>query len=251
MLRGLYIAATGMLTQRKRMDVVTNNLTNVDTVGFKRDEVIMTNFSDVLTVRMRDQNPYFNNTAVGPLTYGSYVEELVTDHTQGGFDITDRNEDFAIAGEGYFTILTPEGERYSRAGNFTVNEQGWLLTSEGYFVMGANGPINVGVNDDYKVLSGGEIYVAGQYRDTMLLVGFETPEMLQKQGDNLFANPLGTPMVQPDGQIIQGSLETSNADLGEEMTEMIQLNRIYEANQRMVQTVDRTLEKTCNEIGRP
>lgn len=250
MLRGLYIAATGMLTQRKRMDVVTNNLTNVDTVGYKRDEVINTSFADVLTVRLHDQNPFLMDTSVGDLTYGAYVEELYTDQTQGGLEPTERISDFAIAGDGYFVVQTPEGERYTRGGNFTVNQQGWLLTNEGYFVMGENGPLNVGVENNFDVRTDGTVRLDGQYLDRMLIVDFQDQSMLRKEGDNLFTNPLGTPMVAATGEIRQATLEGSNVDLGVEMTDMIQLNRIYEANQRMLTTVDASLEKTVNEIGR-
>ncbi len=249
MLRGLYIAATGMLAQRKRMDVITNNITNVDTVGYKRDEVILRDFDDVLTIRLREQNPFMYNTAVGPLTYGVYVDTLQTEHTQGPIDVSERKADFAIEGDGFFVVQTPNGERYTRAGNFNVNDQGWLLTNEGYFVMGEDGPINVGTGENYVVTSDGTIYIGEQNVGRMLIVAFQDPTMLRKEGDNLHNNDLGSPMIAPAGRVLQGALEMSNANIGVEMTELIQLNRIFEANQRMVQTVDGMMQKTVNEVG--
>ena len=114
MIRGLYIAATGMLSQQRRMDVVTNNLANADTAGFKEDQLLVRSFNDMMIERLNDPAVVGHSAEVGPLGSGIHVDEVATRHESGPMEETGLNTDLALFGDGYFVIQTPAGERYTR-----------------------------------------------------------------------------------------------------------------------------------------
>lgn len=258
MLRSFYIAGTGMLTQRQKMDVIINNITNTDTVGYKKDQVISRTFDDLLLDRLNEDPNVLNtrtgttvrgNTEVGPQNTGVQVDELVIDWTQGPMEATGRQTDFAITGDGFFAIQTPAGERYTRSGNFQVDVNGTLLTSDGNYVLGRNGgPINVGTNG-FQVAQNGTVYVNNQPVGQMRIVQFADNGVLRKEGGNLFYALNGAPQEMANPTVEQGLLEGSNLDVGREMAEMLLTNRVYESSQRMLRMVDESLEKTVNQIG--
>ncbi len=257
MLRSFYIAGTGMYTQRARMDVIINNLTNSDTVGYKKDEAISRSFDDLLITRLNDEVDanngvtYTDNGYVGPLNTGVYFDEISTSFVAGPVEITDIPTDFAITGEGFFAIQTPNGERYTRSGNFQVDINGNLLTQEGYYVMSETGGfINVGTEGDFSVSPDGTVSVAGTVTGKMRIVEFEDTSVLRKEGSNLFYADGGTPTVMQAPTLLQGAVEGSNVDLGREMADMLVTNRAYETSQQALQMIDESLEKTVNEIGR-
>lgn len=248
MIRGLYISGTGMLTAQKQMDIITNNIANVETAGFKSDDMLSRSFASMLIERIHDP-AVVSTREVGPLEPGVHIDEIITDFTQGPLDQTNINTDLALAGAGYFVINTPEGERYTRAGNFTVNANGYLVTQEGYGVMGSGGPIFVG-NDQFAVNQLGEITKDGEIIDQLRLVTFNDETLLRKAGDNLFLNYGGAQSVDLACTVHQGILESSNVNVGEVMVDMITVYRLYEANQKMLQTADETLGRAVNEIAK-
>ncbi len=256
MLRSFYIAGTGMLTQRAKMDVVINNLTNSDTVGYKKDQVVTRSFGDMLISRLNDKTSNGttttnNNAYVGPLNTGTYIDRVATDFTSGPMQITNLPTDLAIAGNGFFTVQTPQGTRYTRSGNFQVDLNGNLLTQEGYYVTGQNGGmINVGTQGNFKVSSDGTVTVNNQNVGRLQIVQFENNNVLRKEGGNLFNVEGGAPQVMNNPSIVQGALEGSNLDLAREMADMLTTNRVYESNQRILKMVDESLAKTVSEIGR-
>lgn len=244
MLRSLYIAASGMLAQRKTMDVITNNLANMETVGFRRDTLMSQSFSDVLIGRIND--PAYDSAGIGRLNFGIHADEIVTGFEQGPLEPTDRAADLALQGDGFFVVETPQGLRFTRAGNFQVDAQGYLCTSEGYYVRGANGRIAVG-SQDFAVDSTGVIQSdAGTFR--LQLVQFADNSVLRKVGENLFSGPLTAQNA--TCSVRQGFLEGSNVDLSQEMVNMITMQRNYQSNQTMISMINGTLEKAVNEIGR-
>ncbi|MBD5559253.1 MAG: flagellar basal-body rod protein FlgF [Clostridia bacterium] len=258
MLRSFYIAGTGMLTQRQKMDVIINNVTNTDTTGYKKDQVISRTFDDLLLNRLNEDPNVLNtrtgtrisgNSEVGPQNTGVQVDELVIDWTQGPMEATGRQTDMAITGDGFFAVQTPAGERYTRAGNFQVDSNGTLLTSDGNYVLGRNGGmINVGTGDFY-VNQNGEVYVDNQQVGALRIVQFADNGVLRKEGGNLFYALDGAPQQMANPVVEQGLLEGSNLDVGREMAEMLQTNRVYESSQRMLRMVDESLEKTVNQIA--
>ena len=251
MLRSFYIATTGMLTQRSKMDVIINNITNTDTSGYKKDQVVTRSFEDLLLDRLNDPSILNRGTYVGGQNTGIYVDELVTDFTQGPMEGTGLQTDLAITGDGFFCIQTPEGVRYTRDGNFQVDANGNLLTQDGYYVLGENGGmLNVGTGE-FSVKSDGSIFADGRQAGKLLIVQFSDNAILRKAGGNIYYPYNGEqPVVKQNATVEQGMLEGSNLDLGREMAEMLMTNRVYESNQRILRMVDESLSRTVNDIAK-
>lgn len=250
MIRGLYTAGTGMITQSKRMDVITNNLANVNTNGFKEDNLVSRSFEEVLIERINDPSIVNTTKQVGPLTLGVHIDQVFTRFEQGSMQQTGNQTDFAIRGEGFFVVQTDDGEFYTRDGAFEIDDAGRLTTKEGNPVLGRNGQINIGSNK-FSVNSNGEVFVNGAFVDSLRVVSFENNDDLRKSGSNLYMNfnPQNAE-VESDGTIAQGYLEGANVDLVKGMVEMIEVYRNYETNQRVVKMLDETLAKAVNDIAR-
>jgi len=241
MLRGLYTAATGMAVQRSRMDVLTNNIVNASTTGFKRDGLLSSTFAEVLIERQGDPYILRRSEEVGPYHFGTHIDEIYTDFSEGSIETTGNTTDLAIAGEGFFTVETPEGERYTRNGRFHVNQEGFLVTDDGYYVLGENGRIRAG-GGSISVDSMGNVAVDSEAVNRLRIVRFDDVSVLRKQGDSLYYAFNGAaPMADGNFKIMQGCLEGSNVDIAAEMTDMITVYRTYEANQRILSMTDETL----------
>ena len=254
MLKGLYTAAMGMNVQAKRLDVISNDLANTDTTGYKKDVVAVSSFKEEYIKRLDDyQNFTPNEGVIGKITYGAKVDEIYTDFTQGSVISTANDTDLAIQGEGFFVVQTPDGEAYTRDGSFTVNQLGELVTSEGYNVMGTEGPISLGeaffeTGDKVIIKSDGGIYLGNEYIDTLDIAAFEDTRVLTKMDDNLYS--ADGERVEFSGKLLQGYLETSNVNTVDAMVNMITVARAYETNQKMIQTMDNVLGKAVNDLGR-
>ena len=261
MVRGLYIAGTGMLLQRRKMETITNNITNAETTGYKKEYNVAHSFDEVITRRINDvhrapgapNNPPGRavlNPWVGPLNLGTQVDQLYIDFDQGSMEGTERSTDLALVGDAFFVIQTDAGERYTKAGHFYINNEGYLIDGEGQFLLGTNGPIYVG-GLDFHVDTNGNVFTReGGYSDTIRVVSFEDNERLRRQGSNMYYS-LDDPLPAANPYTIaQGFLEMSNVDIGREMVDMLAMYRTYETNQRMLTMIDETVGKAVNEIGR-
>lgn len=258
MIRGLYTSGIGMTTQMKRMDVISNNLANVNTTGFKKDEAILSSFPDILMNRINDNQNNTNYTRkpipIGNVTLGVQVDEVYTNFSQGSFVRTDEKFNVALQGEGFFTITTPNGEeRYTRDGSFVIDANGQLKTQEGNFVMGEGGVVTL--DEDFLtqiqevfIDDNGRIIVDGEQIDTLRVVNFEDNNGLEKVGDNLYQGG-GNP-VPFDGKVMQGFVESSNVNSVTAMVDLITVSRAYEANQKMIQVHDTLMGKAANEVGK-
>jgi flagellar basal-body rod protein FlgF len=249
MLRGLYTAATGMMVQREKMNVLTNNIVNASTTGFKKDGLLSRNFAEVLIERTQDPYVIHVGREVGPYSFGTHVDEIYTDFSEGSFKATSKQTDLAIAGDGFFAVETPDGERYTRDGQFFVSQTGELVTADGYYVLGRNGRLHVG-SGDFSVDGQGNVLVDGEARDSLRIVQFEETDGLRKQGDNLYSVFAGeAPAIASDCKVMQGYLESSNVDIATEMVDMITVYRTYEANQKILTMTDETLGRAVNDLG--
>lgn len=246
MIKGMYIATSGMQTQMKRMDVVSNNLANIDTKGFKSDNLLSRSFGEILNEKIKDPNVL--NVRTLETGAGIHIDEIHTLFKQGALEQTNRNCDLSILGEGFFAVETPYGERFTRAGNFTVDAYGYLTTNEGYRVLSEDGHIYVG-SDDFSVSADGTITAQG-VTNKLRIVTFADNQNLRKQGSNLFYSIGGQPSTAANYQIKQGCLENSNVDLTTQMIELINISRNFETNQRVVRMMDEVLGKTVNEVGK-
>lgn len=231
------------------MDVLVNNVVNAETSGYKSGQLLSRSFSEMLINRINDPAVLAYNQQVGPLGPGIHIDEIYTDFTQGPLEATDRPQDLALAGDGFFVIQTPDGERYSRDGSFLISPAGYLTTSDGWPVLGQNGRIYV--NDSFLVSEHGLISQDGAYVDRLRLVSFTDPGQLRKEGNNLYLNYGGSALQEAGDTLVkQGYLENSNLDLAQTMVDMIKISRMHEINQRVIRMIDGTLDKAVNEVGR-
>lgn len=354
MLRGLYTAGSAMVTNAKRIDVVSNNLANIDTVAFKKDEVLQESFEEVLVrkrgglhndnlyssegfsyteydgkyllnapnafikldgkselnyshsaeLRVDDQgylstfykdgngslyptkghrvygqdgyikiegqlsfddqgnvlddgnvidNILYKPTqyVIGTMGSGVRVERTETLFEQGQLERTDTAFDLAIDGKGFFKVESNFGELYTRDGRFKLNKDNQLVTTEGFRVIGLDGPVVIN-GDNFQVNHFGEIIVDGVTTDKLALYNIENTFDLEKFGSGYFKPEEGFELVEGefDAEVRQGYVEKSNANNLNEMLTLLELYRNYESNQRMVTAYDNTLDKAVNQIGR-
>ena len=226
--RGLYIAASGMLAEQIRQDQIANDLANSATPGYKSDRTAQRQFGDLLLASST------SGATVGSQSTAVQVDAIETDFTPKPSRETGEPLDFAITGTGFFGVQTAQGVRYTRNGQFTVSPQGLLVTAQGDPVLGRGGrTLQVGTDGrvDARALD---------------VVELTNP---QKAGDNLVA---GTPAAAgaTTGQVRAGALEASGADAARAMVDMIASLRSFEAGQRVITTIDSTLEKAANNVGR-
>jgi len=257
MIRGLYTAVTGLITGEAKQSIVTNNIANANTIGFKSDDLAIKKFDDVL-IQNYDKVVNGKNvkTTIGSLSMGSKIDELNTDFAQGVFESTDKTTDFAIEGNGFFTVQRDDGittkNYYTRSGNFHIDGTGFLATDSGDKVLGTNAannavePIYVG-NGKLQVDNSGNISIDGQNLYKFNTVDFADYKSLQKVGDNLYdgANPIENGNI----TVKQNTLEKSNVNVTTEMVNMMAIMRNFESNQKIIQSIDETLGKAVNEVG--
>ena len=223
--RGLYIAASGMVSEMARQDLIANDLANASTAGYKSDRAVQSSFGDLLL-----RNTQTGRT-IGPLGEGSRIERQVTDLTAAPLKETGEDLDFAIEGDGFFAVQTAQGVRYTRNGQFTAAANGRLVDQLGNAVLGQNGrPIAIGAD--------GKVPEAN--------VGVFAVDNARKVGDNFFTGAAGG---RGAGQVRSGALEGSGADPVRAMTDMIASLRAFESGQKVITTIDSTLQKASNQVG--
>lgn len=246
MIRGIYTGASGMVAEAMRTDVISNNLANANTAGFKKDVAITKDFASMLITRINDGA---DAPVIGSLGLGVTVDEVATVHSAGMVRNTGNDFDVAIEGKGFFTVETPQGVRYTRNGTFAKNIQGELITNEGYRVMGQAGPIRI-QGSNMAISDEGRITVDNQQVGTLQIVEFDNEKQLTKEGASLYAAPAGQNGKKAAGGIRQGALELSNINVVGEMVNLISNYRAYEINGKVVQSNDHLLDKAVNEVGR-
>ncbi len=258
MVKGLYTAYTGLRNEQRRLDVISNNIANSNTTGYKKMGVTSQTFDRELAVRIDDDSDVYLKKPIGDVSLGVKIGETYTDFTQGGFRNTGNPYDIALAGDGFFTISMTdkagvEHIRYTRDGSFTVTREGYLVTKDGDFVLGANNQrIQIPGADTAEVSidSLGNIYANEVFVGQLQIVDFQNHDALLLYGENMFDALPEAGMVASNALTRQGYLETSNVNIINEMVSMITITRAYETNQKMVQTIDSSLEKAVNEVGK-
>lgn len=257
MLKGLYTAYTGMVNQQNRMDTMTNNLANVSTVGFKKEGATSQSFDSILTVKIKDQSVGLQNVQrMGTNNPGVRIGENYTDYTQGSFRITDNTYDLALAGEGFFAIefTNKAGETstmYTRAGQFTLNREGYLVNEDGDYVLDTqNRRIQLNTLLDSVIDNNGTIRQNGVAVATIQVTDFENYDYLEKYGETYYRPIEGARTTPADAEVKSGYLEMSNVQPVSEMVELISITRAYESNQKIIQTYDESLEIAVSQLGR-
>lgn len=277
MFRGLYTATSGMMATNRQQQILTNNLSNANTPGFKEDQAVLRAFPEQLIKAIENgKKGTIVPHNIGSLATGVYTQEGIPSFLQGPLKETGNLTDMVLLdellptnpetqkkGTMVFAAATENEEvRYTKNGTFAVNAEGVLTTSEGFPVLDENQQsIQVG-STDFTVQENGQIILADGTQGSRLWIGHtENPEQFVKEGQNLLrwaGNPEETPQFidnvallnTTDSFIKQGFIEQSNVDLTKTMTDMMTTYRGFESNQKVIQAYDRSMEKAVNEIGR-
>ncbi|MCQ2519284.1 MAG: flagellar hook-basal body protein [Lachnospiraceae bacterium] len=256
MVKGLYTAYSGMINEQHRMDTMTNNLANSTTVGYKKEGATSQSFDSVLAFKLKDTSESPNiPRRMGINTPGVKIGENYTDYSQGSFKITDNTFDFALSGEGFFTVeyTNKSGEtstKYTRDGSFSLTKEGYLVTKDGDFVVGEKGRIRLDPTKDTAIDSAGRIMQDGNVIDTVKLTDFEDYNYLKKYGENYLEPVEGATIKDANATVYSGYLEMSNVNIVTEMVDLITIARQYEANQKVISTIDDSLEIVSTQLGR-
>ncbi|MDF2541237.1 MAG: hypothetical protein K0S47_955 [Herbinix sp.] len=256
MVRGLYTAYTGMANEQKRLDIIANNLANSATVGYKEENVTSQSFDSLLTIKMRDSSEAYNNRPIGRMSPGVKLGEVYTNYGQGSLRQTGNTYDLALEGNGFFRVSSTDNQgndriSYTRNGSFTMARDGYVVDSEGNHLMGESGEVMVPVDAAEVVIDEmGNIYADGTYIDQIQVVDFEDYDYLIKTDDTMYQTLDGAVELTGSASIKQGFTEQSNVNAVAEMVEMISITRAYEANQKVIQSVDKTLDLAANAVGK-
>ncbi|MEI6519303.1 MAG: flagellar hook-basal body protein [bacterium] len=260
MLRGLTTSMYGLLSQEARQEAISNNLANVNTAGYKKQVASFQNnisFQDALiTARNKvSQSPTEPAATPSSLEVSVMTPVLVDiqeDNSPGFLQTTGNPNDLAITGNGYFAVQSANGEKYTRSGAFLVNSESKLSTASGDLVLGTNGPIDIPKDGKYIVNSNGSILSNGKEIAKLKIVTID-PTQAKREGLSLSDAGGTATVVDPEAAgltIQQGVIEQSNVNAVAEMMQMILVTRLFEANQKIIQVQDATLDKAVNEVGR-
>ncbi|GKW49234.1 flagellar basal-body rod protein FlgG [Halomonas sp. NCCP-2165] len=256
MISSLWTAKTGLESQQVQMDVISNNLANVGTNGFKRSRAV---FEDLLYQNLRQPgaNNDIQNRLPSGMQVGTGVRPVATErlHSQGGLEATGNSRDLAIEGNGFFQVLMPDGTTgYTRDGSFQLDQNGQMVTANGYPVEPAiiipQNALSISIGEDgivsVRVPGDSQSQEVGQ----LSLSTFVNPTGLESIGGNLYRETTASgprneslPGMNGTGTLMQGYVETSNVNVVEEMVSMIQTQRAYEINSKAVQTSDEMLAR--------
>lgn len=224
-----------MTAQMRRNDLVANNLANVNSIGFKKDQI----FFDVL--KNTEGNQFQMKTR--------------TDFSQGTMENTQNPLDLAISGKGFFVIETEEGEQLTRNGHFTVNQNGFLCNASGNAVVGYGGQIFLALDDHppgaIDIFEDGRIFIDNVYVDQLKIVDLENYENLEKTSNNAFTVKNNATILELENPtVLQGNLENSNVKSIDEMISLIEIQRQFERSQKILRTIDSTMNRAANTISK-
>lgn len=256
MVRALYSSYTGMYNEQKRLDIISNNIANSATTGYKEESVTSQAFDQMLAIKIRDGSDAYINRPVGHMSLGVKLGEVYSDFEQGPLRNTGGTYDLAIAGKGFFTIRVEDKKgnssvKYTRDGNFTIDAQGFVLDSKGNHLQGRDGDLQIPVGAaDVSISNTGRVVADGEVVGHIDIVDFQDYDYLEKFGDTQYTATQGSEFKETNAAIEQGYLEQSNVNVVSEMVNMITITRAYEANQRVMRTVDTLLDKAVNTIGK-
>lgn len=254
MVRGLYTAWTGMYNEQKRLDVIANNIANSATTGYKQEGVTSQSFDNMLAIKVKDYS-VDKNEVIGSMTLGVKVGEVYTNYTQGSVRSTGNTYDLALDGAGFFKMRVTDTAgndhiRYTRAGNFTITQEGYVTDADGNRLQSEAGDLIVPTQADIVFDKQGFVYANGELVDQLALTDFEDYNYLKKYADTMYEPVAGATEIEAAGQVLQGFLEQSNVNVVKEMTQMIAITRAYEANQKVLKAMDTTLDQAVNSVGR-
>ncbi len=246
MMHGLYTAANGMLVQQLASDATANNLANASTDGYRRQLPAVTAFPQLVDRALQSRLPL--QDVLAEPTQNLLMLSTTTDAAAGILRQTGNPTDLALRGDGFFVLGDADGrELLTRSGSFSLNADQQLATPDGLLVRGESGPITID-SPTWEVDRTGRVLVDGMEVDRLRVVVPSDPSGMQRVGETRWAAGAVVPLRAP--QIAQGALESSNVNAIAEMVSLITATRQFEANQKSVQSIDATLDKLVNEVGR-
>lgn len=256
MVNGFYDLTSGMLTEKRNLDVISSNMSNVGTKGFKADKLVSSTFREEMMARTGNMDKK-NTQNIGESSMARIPRQTITDYAQGSFRATDNRLDFALEGDAFFHTVTADGrDHYTRNGSFNIDNGGYLCTQDGDRVMGRRGfirvelPINArnSMEDFLMVDHAGDIYTTdGNFIDSFDLVTFDDKQALTK--NNGFFVGGGNPRP-AQASVYQGYLEESNVDPIKEMVATIDSQRHLQSAAQVLKIYDQLMGKATNDIGR-
>lgn len=278
MFRGFYTVASGMITQQRRTELLSNNIANANTPGYKADQSTIRSFPNMLLSRIsKNGSPDLENgfegsssNQIGSLGTGVYMQETLPDYSQGQITATELPTDIALVngnlpvnqetgkpGAIFYRLQNPkDGEAYTRNGNFTIDAAGNLVNAQGYYVLSDQGEKITLQSEDFQVTEDGTIMENGR-RVARLGVSYSAqPDTLAKRDTGLFYTSNGQPLPSAYNvnnvsfSVKQGYTERSNVDAARTMTDMMTAYRAFEANQKILQAYDKSMDKAVNEVGK-
>lgn len=248
MFRGFYTLSSSMLTQNRQMDVISNNLANISTPGYKSDTLEAETFKDVLFSRTSNNISGASGNTIGTVSMATIPYGTFTNYSNGGINETGGNLDFAIEGNGFFRIRGQNGDVYTRDGSFIVDNQGYLSLKGVGRVMGDSGPIHL-TTDDFNVTSDGTINDKnGKKIAKLSVVEFNNLNSLKKAGDNVFSSTSQPNNV--NANILWKYVESSNVDPAKQMTEMLASQRTIQSAAQVLKMYDEMMGKATTEVGK-
>jgi flagellar basal-body rod protein FlgG len=245
----VYQATAGALIQQYRLDILSNNLANVNTVGFKEDRAHF-ELLEVEPMPLPGEDGEAMPT-LGPVLLGDPSLTSYVNFSQGSLRQTGNSLDLAIEGDGFFNVQTPEGVKYTRNGNFVLGENGLLMTTDGYPVLGQGGNIQLEEDAPITISREGDIEVDGSTVGSIRVTHFPDSQNLKKVGESLFtALDDGVSAIPSDNfTMMQGYLELANVDPVRGMVEMIEALRVFEAYQKTLETLDAVDSQAVGDVG--
>ena len=256
MVKGLYTAYTGLRHQQQKMDVISNNMANAATTGYKKEGTTAQAFDTMLMYKIKDMSTAADADLSGKANLGVKIGETYTDHSQGAFKLTSNPYDLALSGNGFFCVQFTDkagntSTKYTRDGSFTLKDDGYLTTKNGDYVLDANGSrIRLDTLHEAAIDQKGYITQNGRIVAQIGLQDFADYNYLKHYGENYYEPVEGATYTTSTAQMFEGYLEASNVQVVSEMVSLISVTRAYESNQKMMQTIDRTLEIDSTQLGR-
>ncbi|MHA6728872.1 flagellar basal-body rod protein FlgF [Devosia sp. A369] len=235
------ISLSRQMALQRQMDVVANNMANINTTGFKGEQIL---FEEFVMPVARDQNfPRLDQ----PL---SYVQDWATIHDLSGGAMVQTGSEFDVGlnGDGFFAVQTPGGERFTRSGAFQLSANGTLVDLNGNAVLGEGGPIQFGPEEtDILIAADGSVSSSVGIKGRLRIVEFDNPQALSREGNNLFSG--GVPVAATNTRVMQGFIEKSNVSGVSEMAEMIRVTRAYESAASLAQKQDELRRNAIQRLG--
>ncbi|HCT63709.1 MAG TPA: flagellar hook-basal body protein [Lachnospiraceae bacterium] len=248
MFKGYYTLTSSMLTQNRNMDVISNNLTNISTPGYKKEQFVSGSFKDVLYSQTANNVKGAINQDIGNVSMITAPYETVTSFDVGAWDETGGNLDFAIKDKGFFKIKSDDGVKYTRNGSFVIDDEGYLSLQGQGRVEGKNGDIYMSTDNINVDKEGNIISSDGQILGTLDIVDFADYTQLEKAGDGVFTT--NTQEIPVAGNLMWKTVEASNVNAIDEMTAMLSSQRVLQSAAQVLKMYDQLASKAATEIGR-